>query len=453
MTFSLPSRDAFVACLPALSLQQTSSTDHGFKSIIPNNLGAIMQQAAQSNDVFTLTKACPRSGSLAFQVKDGNGKPFYLQSSGREMKTQPDDEPACIVTQQSLLPPDPAQLRAFAPGEVQSDLMTMLSGILSDKQTDALGAVSLFVWLSFLHPMFEELPTLWLYTPDLPFQQTVKDHLGRLCFNAVQVKHYYSLSATLLATERHSSTLIFSDPSKYPSAFRKAFFGDRNRRENIYPSTDNVGMRMFGLRIVISDKGPDEESKPYCVTVPLRPLEKFIPFNETLVLQLRTGILNKAIHYQPSQSMQQEWNPPNAKLGMAFQSLFQVLSFLKDIGEVDKSFEERVSPPLIQRVNEGNRKQSNPSTLDFLHALKEFLSNPSQLPLLKEWYPLEQIAAFLHSSYEVFHGINAKALSQELNKWPNLIRERKRITVRDASGTKQVTCVLLDNEALNNHLN
>jgi hypothetical protein len=170
------------------------------------------------------------------------------------------------------------------------------------------------------------------------------------------------------------------------------------------------------------------------------------------VAQARTTIVNKAIHYQSKEVTESVRSLSMDRAGKHFQSLFQVLSFLALVGEVDQMLEEQASVHLVRLIEEGRRKHTNPGALDFLTALKEFLGEPSQSPLLKEWYPLEQVAAYLRNSYEVLDTVNAKTLSQELNKWPDLIRERKRIAVRDANGTKQVTCVMFNQVALNNHL-
>ena len=69
---------------------------------------------------------------------------------------------------------------SYTPSSFQADLESTLSSQITQDSRGTVELVSVFVWLTFMHIAFQELPVLWLYTPSPSPQQSCMDLIRQL---------------------------------------------------------------------------------------------------------------------------------------------------------------------------------------------------------------------------------------------------------------------------------
>ena len=412
-----------------------------------------MQQAAKTSGSETLNQVRLEDGELAYEVGDAsNGFWRLVPNAAPKFTIRTDHKPVSVLTPQHACFDFTRPIQEPTSGHTQGGILDVLSGVISSDPPEAVELISLFVWISYVFPLFDELPILWLYSPSESLRQQTKDALRKLCFNGMEAKPYYLLSSVLYALQAHATTLILNDPSEYPHSFRKSLFADRDRAGSVYPFETTFVLPLFSPRIVVSHKGPDREVIGHCVAVPIRQSVRPAHADERTILHIRTGLLGTVLECLVSSIDADRAANCDASLDATFLPIYQVLRCLRDIGEVDEDFEERGRRHMSKKTQERRTKQVFLYSHDLLRGLWDFLQEPSHMPSPGGFSPLKEIADYLRGSNEMFDKITPKLLSQELNKWPALIADRKRMEGRGRYGGEVLTCVVIDRDVLENYV-
>jgi hypothetical protein len=169
--------------------------------------------------------------------------------------------------------------------------------------------------------------------------------------------------------------------------------------------------------------------------------------------QLRAAMLSRTLQCDHSLIGKPSGGSETYALNSAFRAIPEILAMLSAIGEVDHDFEMRVCSLLDRKAKESSIKQAFHASHDLLLALWEFLQDPPQVSFPGGFFAYSQITEYLRGSHEMFQKITPKLLSQELNKWPDLVADRKRIPVIGSVPTKSVTCAVFDVTVLQHYLN